>query len=78
MDEAPSEQSLRRLIDAIVGDDGQLFSTLLSGSSALAVASFSQEATRQGPSPSGCFIKEIGHYIYFGSNDFDLGDFSVN
>ena len=66
MDEGTSEQSLRRLIDAIVGDDGKLFSKLLGGSSALATATFSQGATRQGPSPSPCFIKEIGHYIYSG------------
>ena len=64
MDEGTSEQSLRRLIDAIVGDDGKLFSKLLGGSSALATASFSQGATRQ--SSSTCFIKEIGHYIYSG------------
>jgi len=66
MDEGTSEQSLRRLVDAIVGDDGKLFSTLLGGSSTLATASFFQGATRQGPSTSSCFIKEIGHYIYAG------------
>jgi hypothetical protein len=66
MVEATSDRSLRRLIDAIVGDDGKLFSALLGGSSALAIASFSQGATRQGSSPSPCFIKEIGHYIYSG------------
>jgi hypothetical protein len=66
MDERTSEQSLRRLIDAIVGDDGKLFSKLLGLSPALATACFSQGATRQGPRPSPCFIKEIGHYIYSG------------
>lgn len=64
MDEAPSEQSLRRLMDSIVADDTKLFSTLLGGSSTLAIACFSQGATRQGSIPY--FIKEIGHYIYSG------------
>jgi hypothetical protein len=59
-----SEQSLRRLVHAIVADDGALFSKLIDGSSALATASFSEGATRQSPSPN--FIKEIGHYIYAG------------
>lgn len=59
-----SEQSLRRFVDAIVADDGALFSKLLNGQSTLATASFSQGATRQASSP--CFIKEIGHYIYSG------------
>ena len=70
MDAGTSKQSLRRLVDAIVDNDGALFSRLMNGSSALATASFSQGATRQGPSPgpgpSPCFIKEIGHYIYSG------------
>jgi hypothetical protein len=61
-----SEQSLRRLVGAIVANDGILFSKLIDGSSALATASFSWGATRQGPSPSACFIKEIGHCIYSG------------
>jgi hypothetical protein len=59
-----SEQSLRRLVDAIVADDGALFSKLLHESPALATVSFSLGATRQSPSPN--FIKEIGHYIYAG------------
>jgi hypothetical protein len=66
MDEATSERSLRRLVDAIVSENGKLFSTLLGASSALSTASFSQGATRQDPNPSPCFIKEIGHYIYSG------------
>lgn len=66
MDARNSEQSLRRLVDAIVANDGALFSKLMDGSSALAAASFSQGATRQGPSLSPYFIKEIGHYIYSG------------
>jgi hypothetical protein len=66
MDEVTSEQALRRLIDAIVADDGKVFSKLLGGSSALAIASSSQGATRHDSSPSPCFIKEIGHYIYSG------------
>ncbi len=66
MDAGALEQSLRRLVDAIVDNDGARFSRLLDGSSALATASFSQGATRQGPSPSRCFIKEIGQYIYSG------------
>jgi ankyrin repeat protein len=66
MDERTSEQSLRRLIEAIAGDDGKLFSELLGGSSALATGIFSQGATRKGPNPGLCFIKEIGHSIYSG------------
>jgi hypothetical protein len=66
MDAGTLEQSLRRLVDAIVDNDGARFSSLMDGSSALATASFSQGATRQGPSRSPCFIKEIGHYIYAG------------
>ena len=61
-----SEQSLRKFVNAIVANDGALFSKLIDGSSALATASFSQGATSQGPSPSPWFIKEIGHYIYSG------------
>ena len=63
---ATSDQSLRQLVDAIVANDGALFSKLIDGSSPLATASFAQGATRQGASPSPCFIKEIGHYIYAG------------
>ena len=59
-----SEQSLRRLVDAIVANDGTLFSELLGASPALAALSFSSGATRQEASPS--FIAEIGHYIYSG------------
>jgi hypothetical protein len=66
MDAQTSEQSLRRLVDAIVGNDGALFSRLLDQSSALATMSFSQGATRQGASPGSYFIEEIGHYIYCG------------
>src|ERR1700726_3513814 len=64
--DAGTSQSLRRLVDAIVANDGALFSRMLAGSWALAGASFSQGAIRQGPSPSSYFIKEIGHYIYSG------------
>jgi hypothetical protein len=60
-----SAQSLRQLVDAIVANDSALFSKLMDASPALATASFSQGATRQG-SPSLSFIKEIGHYIYSG------------
>jgi hypothetical protein len=66
MDADTSEQSLRSLVDAIVDNDDALFSRLIANSSALATASFSQGATRQGPSPNPCFLKEIGHYIYSG------------
>jgi hypothetical protein len=62
---ATSEQSLRRLIDAIVTNDDASFSKLLDKSRALAVANFSQGATRQG-SPGASFIEQIGHYIYAG------------
>ena len=61
-----SDHSLRCLVDAIVANDVVLFSKLIDESPALAVASFTQGATRQGPSPRLCFIKEIGHYIYAG------------
>ncbi len=64
MNGGTSEQALRKLVDAIVDNDGALFLRLMAGSSALATASFSQGATRTSPSP--CFIKEIGHYIYCG------------
>jgi hypothetical protein len=60
------EQTLRKLVDALVGNNGALFSQLLNGSPALAAASFSHGATRQGPSPGTNFIEEIGHYIYAG------------
>src|SRR4051794_186736 len=63
---APSEESLRRLVDAIVADEGASFSNLIEGSPALAAASFSRGATRQGSSLGRLFIKEIGHYIYAG------------
>lgn len=57
------EQVLRRLVDAIVADDGALFSKLIAESPALATVRFSRGATRQGPSH---FLKEIGHHIYSG------------
>jgi hypothetical protein len=63
MDRETLEQLLRRLVDAIVANDGALFSELMNGSPALATARFSQGATRQ---ETGPFIKEIGHYIYSG------------
>jgi hypothetical protein len=56
-----SDQSLRRLVDAIVANDAVSFSKLLNAS--LAAASFSEGATRQ---DSGQFLSEIGHYIYVG------------
>ncbi len=59
-----SDQSLRRLVDAIVANDDSLFSKLIDGSPALATASFAKGATRQ--AATSCFIKEIGHYIYSG------------
>ena len=58
------EQSLRKLVDAIVDDNRALFSQLLDQSPALASASFTLGATRQ--SPRANFIEEIGHYIYTG------------
>ena len=66
LDEKTSDESLRRLIDTIVADDGELFSELLRGSSTLATASFAEGATRQGANASACFIEEIGHQIYSG------------
>ena len=61
-----SEQSLRRLVDAIVANDAVSFSELIDGSPALAIASFTEGATRQAARPSLCFIREIGHNIYAG------------
>jgi hypothetical protein len=58
------EHSLRRLVDAIVANDGGVFSKLMDGSPALATASFTEGATRQSPSTN--FLKEIGHCIYSG------------
>jgi len=59
-----SDHALRRLVDAIVANDVSLFSKLIGGSPALAIASFSKGATRREARPS--FIKEIGHYINAG------------
>ena len=64
MDQGTSEESLRRLIDAIVANDSAVFSRLMDESPALVTASAFGGATRQDPSPY--FIKEIGHYIYSG------------
>ena len=61
---ATSAESLRQLVDAIVANDGALFSKLMDASPELAAASFAQGATRQGASPS--FIEEIGQCIYAG------------
>lgn len=66
MDARTSEQSLRSLVDAIVSNDGALYSRLMGESSVLATASFAQGATHEDPSPSPCFITEIGHYVYSG------------
>ena len=67
MDGGTLEQSLRRLVDAIVAHDEALFSRMLAQSpSTLATASFSHGANREGPNPSPYFIKELGHYIYSG------------
>ncbi|GAC1669237.1 MAG: hypothetical protein NVS9B4_25290 [Candidatus Acidiferrum sp.] len=63
---ATSGQSLRQLVDAIVANDYALFSKLISGSAALATASFTQGATRVASSPSRFFFEEIGHYINSG------------
>lgn len=60
----PSDQHLRQLVDAIVANNNALFSQLIAEFPALAIANFSDGATRQASSPS--FIKEIGHYIYSG------------
>jgi hypothetical protein len=57
-----SEQSLRRLVDAIVANDSALFSKLIDKSTSFATASFPKVATDRGQ----CFIKEIGHYINSG------------
>jgi hypothetical protein len=59
-------QSLRKFVDAIVANDGALFSKLIDESPALATATFSQGATRQGPNSSLSFLQEIGHCIYAG------------
>jgi hypothetical protein len=54
------------LVDAIVADDGVLFSKLIDRSSDLATARFPKGAARQDPDPGTNFIKEIGHNIYSG------------
>lgn len=63
---ASAEQSLRRLVDAIVADDVRKFGKLLAASPDLATATFAHGATRRGPPPALFYIKEIGHYIYAG------------
>lgn len=64
MDSQTSEQPLRRLVDAIVANDGELFRRLLAASPTLAAASFERGATRQDPTSS--FIQKIGLYLYYG------------
>ena len=59
-------RELRELVDAIVCDDGRLFSELLERTPALGLECFSEGATRQGLDPATFFIPEIGHCIYSG------------
>jgi hypothetical protein len=54
------------LVDAIVANDGALFSGLIDEWPVLATASFPVGATRQESSASFYFIEEIGHWIYSG------------
>lgn len=56
------EQPLRKLVDAIVDGDEELFDRLLSPT--LATASFPRGATRQ--DEAGTFIEPAGAYIYSG------------
>jgi Ankyrin repeats (many copies) len=66
MDGETLEQSLHRLVEAIVSNDAALFSKILASAAALVNATFSRGATRQGQNPSPYFIKEIGRHIYSG------------
>lgn len=64
--EDTSDQALRRLVDAIVADDGELFAEQLDQSKALAQASFAQGATRQEHGSITHFLEEIGYRLYAG------------
>ena len=61
-----SQTSLRRLVDAIVANDETQFAVMLAGAPELAVAKFTQGATRQAANPAAHFLKDIGHQIYAG------------
>jgi len=58
------DDSLRKLVEAIVAGDGNHVSRLLAESCALARMSFKAGATRQAEKPY--FFAEIGKYIYAG------------
>ena len=64
MDVTP--HSLRKLVDAIVDGNNDIFSRLMDEWPALASASFSPGVERQVTRPGTNFIKEIGHCIYRG------------
>ncbi|MCX6590150.1 MAG: ankyrin repeat domain-containing protein [Acidobacteria bacterium] len=66
IDPAAVDHSLRRLVDAIVAGDHLLFAQLLKESPTLAMASFSQGATRQGSAVNTHFIEAIGLCLYSG------------
>ena len=63
---ATKDQSLRRLVNAIVANNKALFSRLTGDCPALVTATFQQGATRQGSSPGSHFLIQIGHYINSG------------
>jgi len=63
---ATTDQSLRKLVDAIVANHNAVFSRMIGDSPALVTATFRQGATRQGSSPGSNFLVQIGHYINAG------------
>jgi ankyrin repeat protein len=61
------DESLRKLVDAIVANREVVFSRIIEASPALATATFQHGATRQGSSsPGSNFLVQIGHYINSG------------
>jgi len=61
-----TDQSLRRLVDAIVNNDRITFSRMMGECPTLATATFQNGATRQGSSTGSNFFVQIGYYINSG------------
>ena len=66
MSGASTDQSLRRLVDAIVNNHRTAFSRMMGECPTLATATFQNGATRQGSSTGSNFLVQIGHYINSG------------
>src|SRR5215472_12685259 len=66
MSRSTTDQSLRRLVDAIVNNQRIAFSRLIGECPTLATATFQSGATRQGSSTGSNFLVQIGHYINSG------------